>query len=94
MRDTAPFVAVGHTPGCVPLVHVVGEIWAEVGSGDDVSEEAELVPPAGLVKGGRARYAMVDLTKVKGRSSARLVIRVHAGRRTLKTSRVYKLCAS
>ena len=46
-----------------------------------------------IVRRGRSRYAMVNPAAVKGRSSARLVIRVHAGRRTLKTSRVYKLCA-
>jgi hypothetical protein len=45
-----------------------------------------------IVKRGRTRYALVNPAAVKGRSSARLIIRVHAGKRTLKTSRLYKLC--
>jgi hypothetical protein len=45
-----------------------------------------------IVKRGRARYAAVDLRRVRG-SSARLTIKVRLARRTLKSSRVYRgLC--
>jgi hypothetical protein len=45
-----------------------------------------------VVRRGRSRYVSVNLSKLTG-SSARLVIRVHlVGGRTLKTSRVYRLC--
>ena len=45
-----------------------------------------------IVRRGHARYALINPATVKGHSSARLVIRVHAGKRTLKTSKLYKLC--
>jgi hypothetical protein len=47
-----------------------------------------------IVRRGRARYAVVDLSGVRG-SAARLVVVVHTAHgRTRKTSRVYHLCTS
>src|SRR3954447_24284724 len=45
-----------------------------------------------IVRRGHARYALTTPATVRAHSPARLVIRVHAGKRRLKTSKLYKLC--